>query len=439
MVFRSGVGKREITPPVGTPLAGRPRTFPSSGVHDPLWVKAVYLEEGSTVALLASVDLILLGGAFTERVREAVSLKLGASHQAVILCATHTHTGPAVGWSPWEGQSAYEEELSRKILEAALDARAAAVPASLAYGEARREDLSHNRRMVMRNGRVVTHPGPDEDAVCADGPIDPRIQALQIGDTRGVPLAVLVGFACHATTMGWKEGTISADYPFWIGREIAEAFGEGVETLFFAGAMGDIGEGGDWLSRSDSLGSGLAGRIGGEIGREAIRALRTGAVEVSPRMVLDYAEVGLPAVDMGPGRREWAEGVLSAPDGRHGWEVRDARMVLEMWPTWPDEVLAGCPLIALGDVAFYGVPGELFCWYGLQLRARSPFRHPFILGLANDRVGYIADRVFPTKDVFDLPLDFATREFGRSGDAGERLVRTAIGLGPNPAAENRRG
>lgn len=73
-----------------------------------------------------------------------------------------------------------------------------------------------------------------------------------------------------------------------------------------------------------------------------------------------------------------------------------------------------------------GWAGELFCWYGLQLKAQSRFRYPFGLGLANGRIGYIADRVFPTKDSFNIPLDFAQRQFGETGDAGERLVQAAL-------------
>ena len=103
-------------------------------------------------------------------------------------------------------------------------------------------------------------------------------------------------------------------------------------------------------------------------------------------------------------------------------------MVLERWREWPDEIEAKIPLVAIGDLAFYGIPGELFCWYGLQLKAHSRFRHPFVLGLANGRIGYIADRVFPTKDSFNIPLDFAQRSFGKKDDAGERMVRAALSM-----------
>ena len=103
-------------------------------------------------------------------------------------------------------------------------------------------------------------------------------------------------------------------------------------------------------------------------------------------------------------------------------------MILEMRREWPDEITTSVPLVAIGDLAFYGIPGELFCWYGMQLKARSRFRFPFVLGLANGRIGYIAERVFPTKDSFDTPLDLTQRTFGQLDDAGERMIRAALTL-----------
>jgi len=49
-------------------------------------------------------------------------------------------------------------------------------------------------------------------------------------------------------------------------------------------------------------------------------------------------------------------------------------------------------VIRLGDVVFVGVPGEVFARLGLELRRRSPFRHTCIIGLANEKIGYIPDR-----------------------------------------------
>ena len=425
MSLQAGVGTRDITPPVGTPLAGRPTKFPSRRINDPLHVKAVYFEQGDGRAMLLSVDLVLLMPELASEMRGAIANRLSMPIEAVVLCTTHTHSGPGVGeWASWGGHDVYEADLRRKVVEAAQDAQRAAGPASLFYAAGRWDDQIHNRRWVMADGSVATHPRRD-GAQQPDGPIDPEVQAVLVRGGNGRPAAVLVGFACHPTAMGPAEGAISADYPHWIESEVKQAFGEQAEMLFFAGALGDVSDGEPFKRPT---GTEMAAHIGRGVGQAAVRSLETGAVEITGNLSTGYAAVSVPTVDMGPARRRWAEDVLKAPESRPSWQVRDARMVQEMWQEWPDEIDTGVPLVAIGDLAFYGIPGELTCWYGLQLKAQSRFRYPFVLGLANGRIGYIADRVFPTKDMFNVPLDFAHRRFGEHDDAGERIVRAALGM-----------
>ena len=50
----------------------------------------------------------------------------------------------------------------------------------------------------------------------------------------------------------------------------------------------------------------------------------------------------------------------------------------------------------IGDLVLFGIPGEYFVEYGLQLREQSPAAHTFVVELANDCIGYI-----PTPQAFD--------------------------------------
>jgi hypothetical protein len=54
-------------------------------------------------------------------------------------------------------------------------------------------------------------------------------------------------------------------------------------------------------------------------------------------------------------------------------------------------------VLRIGDVAFVGVPGELFAKLGLGIKRRSPFRYTYVIGHANGCIGYIPDR-----EAFDL-------------------------------------
>ena len=59
----------------------------------------------------------------------------------------------------------------------------------------------------------------------------------------------------------------------------------------------------------------------------------------------------------------------------------------------PDEVEVLA--IRVGDVAVVGLPGEVFCEFGLQLKRRSPAAHTLVVELANDAIGYL-----PTREAF---------------------------------------
>ena len=86
--------------------------------------------------------------------------------------------------------------------------------------------------------------------------------------------------------------------------------------------------------------------------------------------------------------------------------------------------------MSIGDLAFYAIPGELYAWYGVQLKSQSRFSTPIVLGYANRLPlgSYIGDRVYVGKDFSTRPLDFQNRIFGQVDDAGERLVQAALGM-----------
>jgi neutral ceramidase len=50
-------------------------------------------------------------------------------------------------------------------------------------------------------------------------------------------------------------------------------------------------------------------------------------------------------------------------------------------------------VISLGkEVAWVGLPGEIFVELGIALKKRSPFPRTFIAELANENIGYVPDR-----------------------------------------------
>ena len=59
--LEAGIAKVEITPPVGTPMAGYGKRWgrPSTGIRDPLYVRTLALGDGERKLLLISADLLV--------------------------------------------------------------------------------------------------------------------------------------------------------------------------------------------------------------------------------------------------------------------------------------------------------------------------------------------------------------------------------------------
>ena len=106
----------------------------------------------------------------------------------------------------------------------------ARMPVNL-YATAEQEaSLPHNRRYLMKDGKVVTNPGfLNPDVVCAVGPIDPRVFVLYTESGGREPLLTWVNYTLHPDTVG---GTwISADYPFYLGRLLARVKAERIVNV----------------------------------------------------------------------------------------------------------------------------------------------------------------------------------------------------------------
>ncbi len=79
--------------------------------------------------------------------------------------------------------------------------------------------------------------------------------------------------------------------------------------------------------------------------------------------------------------------------------------------------------ISLGpDVAWVGLPGEVFVELGLALKKRSPFPLTLVVELANESIGYIPDRRSYAEGNYEP-------ESARcAAGSGEKLVDAAVKL-----------
>ena len=138
--------------------------------------------------------------------------------------ASHTHCGPA-----YERVDAkdYFDRLTRTMVDLVGRSLGGLEPATLTYSHAR-SGFAMNRRTPTPKG-FQNHPHPD-------GPVDQDVPVLRVANAKGELRAVLFGYACHNTTMGFRRWL--GDYAGYA-QEYFEEDHPGSSAHFLMGCGGD--------------------------------------------------------------------------------------------------------------------------------------------------------------------------------------------------------
>ena len=188
----AGVGKSDITRWEAGEIMGDMAMKAGLGldrgagikVHDPLYAKALVLDDGTTRAAIVSMDVIAIGGPFEIKddflptLRGKIEKELGISGTNILVNASHTHL---VG-----GQIC--DDVVERTFQAVRQACTNMVPVKTGVGRGREDRITINRRIRLKNGKTWTerhaNPSPEDEEVAGVGPIDPEIGVLRI-DTVG--------------------------------------------------------------------------------------------------------------------------------------------------------------------------------------------------------------------------------------------------------------
>ncbi|HEY63069.1 MAG TPA: hypothetical protein G4O02_00700 [Caldilineae bacterium] len=236
--------------------------------------------------------------------------------------------------------------------------------------------------------------------------IDDQLSVMRVEDEQGQAIATVTNFPCHPEVL-WNDNTvITSDFPHFLRERIEEA-GGGVAIHFSA----DLG--GMMTPDVPAHTFAEAQRMGERLATIALDAL----ADASP----------LPVDRIGWWRREF-EVPLANPllemahqlglIHRH-MERRDGRTVIK----------TSAGLLTLGAMQMLAVPGEVLPRLGLKLRALLPGPYRFIIGLANDELGYILDpsEFHAPEDYFD-PGDAYEESMSIGPDMGTALYDAARSL-----------
>lgn len=377
----AGAAKRDITPPLGVELCGYGVFLGrrSTAVHDPLYCRALVLENDQGRFIVVENDIIGITADIAATVRRALRERLGSMDDHVLMACSHTHSGPntvhLIGWG--EPDSAYVASLPDLIVTTVEQAAAALRPARLGVGRGLLENVASNRVQTTGTGLV-----------------DPELTVIRVDDHAGRTLAAVVHFSAHPVTLGPANTQTSGDFAGAACRLLEQHFGGGAVALFLNGACGDINV--EQWAKTPEEGFPLVEQYGHLVAEAAAEIAGEITLSADPRMAACTSLVQLPLAvpdrawidaEAERGRDQSKERLLVVRNAHfyEQWHAEMAAKLQQAQSHMPVEL----QVLRLGECVLAAQPSELFTYFGLLIKQRSPHRHTVVVGYANDCIGYV--------------------------------------------------
>jgi len=370
--WRAGLATVDITPPLGVWMGGyAARKEPARGIAQPLHAKAAALaDSGGRRAVFVTLDVLGLTEPAVDRIASAVRRQYGLPRERLLLCSSHTHSGPiirdqlAVAYdltpSQWDDVRAATRRIEGQVVDVIGRALGGMQPARLRWAQGT-AGFAANRRT----------------AITPDGPVDHAVPVLAIERRDGSLAGLLFGYACHNTTLPASFVSYHGDYA-GVAKAELERRHAGTTALFIQGCGADANP-----TPRGTLE--LAERHGRELADAVDRAL-AGASEIAGPLRTAFTTVSLdyaPAPDAEGWRRK-----LTDPNV---YVQRHAQMMLDVIARDGRTVAAEpAPLhvLRLGPLSLAALSGEVVVDYALAIK-RKHGSGTWVAGYTDSVFGYV--------------------------------------------------
>ncbi|MFN8241472.1 MAG: neutral/alkaline non-lysosomal ceramidase N-terminal domain-containing protein [Bacteroidales bacterium] len=376
-------------------MAGFDNARAANGIHDDLWSRCVIIDDGQTRLAMVAIDAIGFMNTEVEKIRKKLDSKLGITY--LVVASTHTHEAPDL-MGLW-GKTTLKSGVDRK------------------YNDFVRAGIIRSVEVAVENIRPVRLE-LSEDLHGADGLVndtrkpevfDNGIRVIRFIDRQsGKTNGSLITWADHPEVLWGKNLLITSDYCHFL-RDAVEngvyatdgtklAGGTGGIAVYFNGAIGGL------MTTSPSLTvkDGMTGQEYKDPTFEKARALGSTVAMIAlkamenPSEYVDSAKIGLVVarpvlpLDNKDFRLAKLFGIIKRKGGglrRTFTELAAFNIGPASFLTLPGEVypeLVNGGIEAPENNDFNIAPSET-----PPLRDMMKGRFKFIIGLANDEIGYI--------------------------------------------------
>ena len=431
--FQAGAATADLTPQGSVFLFGYPHAARhSTGVHDRLESSALFLRSRGESVLFIANDLIFVTKTLAAEVRRRISARTGIPVCAIVVTATHTHSGPVMVDYVSNGADhvvpkanrAYLAFVAESMISAGCSAVQSAVPAEIGLAVAQANGVGTNRHDPQ-------------------GPADPGVPVLVVRSLdKKTPLACMVAYAMHPTVLHEDSTLISGDFPHFT-RCFLRTNGilpDGCPVLYHNGASGNQSP--RHMTRANTMAE--AQRLGEKLGQSIAQVISSMAFRAQMPLYSRCTFVELKLREF-PSLEMAMSNSLSAGKRFESLRTKNASRVavrtaecdwfgaeetVELARAAADGKLeaiakacspAEIQVITVGPWKFVMWPGEFFVEYALELKSRRP--NTFIITLANGELqGYIVTPEAASRGVYE-----ATNAIFCPSN-GKRMVATTLQL-----------
>ena len=366
------------------------------GILDDLYVRVIAFSDGDNKSLIISFDLDKAPN--PKESFAVISERTGIPEANILFFGIHTHCAPITGYRPFEkpnditkkpvevqkATKKYEAFIMDVLLKSVDEAIGKMQPAKMGYG------YGNSYINVNRNeDYYYTDSNENECISCGIGnnpeaPVDHTLFVMKIEDMDGKPIAFFVNYAVHNVAMIWnrcgEDGKviISSDIGGNVSRYMEERFKDCV-AIWSSGAAGDINPimMNEMFYPDPMTGRSVSNILSGGDAPIAILNVLSArhladVMKVVKKINNTRAETSISCVI------EWSKTPGRNVDGQDDNEPYTVRL----------------HLVRIGDVALYGIGGELFSSLGKRVKEISPMKNTIIINhdaslLVN--CGYIYD------------------------------------------------
>lgn len=377
--LRAGAAKVDISPLSSMLPIGGMQQY--ANIHDPIYARALVMDNGINKAALISLDLGSVPGG--DDLVNSIITELKVKPEHIVLSAVHNHNAPSIGRSFQPGTpNPYYDLVKKGVIEAVRQANSKMKLAEIGYGTGKAYINTNRDEKIGNEYHMGYNP---------EGPSDKTVAVISVVDRQTYePMAIYSNYAVHAVVMyraKTKDGLpeITGDLPGATSNYVEAHFKNAI-ALWTSGPAGDqnpifmANYNQDHPDVHDTGASGYAilDVLSRRLGEEIVRVAKS--IQNRSKEVEIWGKQGFATC---PGQRNSA-----APAGGSvpGTTLKPSEV--KMIDAEPVDIPIS--LFMINDLALVGISGELYTQIGTHLKSKSLFDRTLIVTHTPKGVGYIA-------------------------------------------------